>query len=307
MTVELRHFRYFTAVAEELHFGRAAKRLHISQPSLSQAIRSLEAELGCTLLRRTSRRVELTTAGEVLLERARATVAMADAAVEAAREAGRGVAGVLRVGVTPLTRHGVAPAVLEAFRRRYPQVEIVKREQLSGPLVADLAAGELDAALVFAAEHVEGVAYEPVSEQSLMVIVPEGHPLAERRSVALAELEGERFLMPRASQSPGLHGALERLCLAAGFSPRVADETIEFDEDLLLLKAGRGIVVTTRDHLGPRVPGVRALALDPPEWLPVELAVHAHDRSPNVVRFADCVRELRAQHGWLESPRRAVA
>src|SRR3954468_10542980 len=134
MPVELRHLRYFVAVAEELHFGRAAERLHISQPPLSQAIRSLEDDLGCELFRRTSRQVELTTAGDALLEPARATLSMAHAAVAAAQEAANDLRGRLRIGVTPVARHGVAPAILSAFRARHPNVEVQKREELSGPL-----------------------------------------------------------------------------------------------------------------------------------------------------------------------------
>jgi DNA-binding transcriptional LysR family regulator len=306
MPVELRHLRYFVAVAEELHFGRAAERLHISQPPLSQAIRSLEDDLGCELFRRTSRQVELTTAGEALLEPARATLSMADAAVAVAQEAANDLRGRLRIGVTPVARYSVAPAILSAFRARHPNVEMQKREELSGPLIAAVQAGELDAALVYCAERLDGVDYQPVKHQELVAIVPEPHPLAARGSAALADLANECFLMPRETLAPGFRAAIERLCLEAGFSPQFAAETIEFDEDLLAVRGGRGITLTTRDFAGERTPGVCVLRLDPPPALPIELATPTSERSRLVGHFADVVRELRSDKGWLE-PRPAVA
>ena len=299
--------RYFVAVAEELHFGHAAERLHISQPSLSAAIRSLEGELGCALFNRTSRQVELTTAGEVLLERARATLRMADEAVAAARDAGRGISGQLRVGVTPMARHGLAPAVLAEFRSRFPHVEVIKREEMSGPMIAEVASGELDVALCYCAERVEGISYELVKDQSLVMVVADDHPLARRESIALAELAESRFLMPSSSLAPGFRGAFERLCRTDGFSPQRADGTVEFDEDLLLVRSGAGVVVIPGDYLGGRPPGVRIVPIEPRRTLPIELAVRDEDRPPHAVRFAEVVREVGLASGWLDVPPRAAA
>ena len=299
--------RYFVAVAEELHFGRAAERLHISQPSLSAAVRALEDELGCALFTRTSRQVELTTAGEVMLERARATLRMADDAVAAARDAGRGISGQLRVGVTPMARHRLAPAVFAEFRSRFALVEVIKREELSGPLIAEVASGELDVALVYCAERAAGIAYEAVKNQELVVVVAEDHPLAGRESIALADLSGERFLMPSSSLAPGHRGAFERLCLKAGFSPRRADGTVEFDEDMVMVRDGTGVAVLPMDYIGGHPPGVRVLAIEPRETLPVELALRDDDRPAHAARFAEVVREVSSANGWVDAPPRTAA
>ena len=195
--MELRHLRYFVAVAEELNFRRAAERLHIGQPPLSIQIRALEEEVGARLLERSKRRVSLTEAGSRFLRRAREILAAAGEAVDEARQAARGELGSLRVGFTSsLPYTSILPDLLVAYRRRYPAVELQLKEMFTTDQLVAIAAGRLDVGLVryVGGALPSGVSVRELGADPLCLVVNAAHPLANRESVRFAELADEGFI-----------------------------------------------------------------------------------------------------------------
>src|SRR5918999_1671690 len=194
MTLDPRLLRPFVVLAEELHFGRAAQRLHVTQPALSQQVRRLEGQLGVELFARTRARVALTQAGEAILDPARGAVDAAAEAEMVAAELGGAERGLLRIGISP-GAHELVQRVLAELRARRPRLTLEAKQDNSGVLCADLAAGRLDVAIAFEPEHVPGTICEEISREPAVVAVAAGHPLAARERVALAKLAGERFAL----------------------------------------------------------------------------------------------------------------
>lgn len=193
--MELRHLRYFRAVAEELHFGRAAQRLHIAQPPLSQQIRALEAELGVALLARTTRTVELTPAGEAYLQRVVRILAAVDDAGEQARRIAAGTEGLLAVGCVGSATYSLLPSLVRALGEALPGVEVsVRGEMLAPAQLAALATGEIDLALLRPPVQHTGVRTEVIRRDRLLVALPEGHRLAARAELRMADLRDEDFV-----------------------------------------------------------------------------------------------------------------
>ena len=221
---ELRHLRYFVAVAEELNFSRAAERLHMAQPPLSVAIRQLEQELGTDLFVRTSREVRLTEGGVALLDGARRTLAEADAAVTAARRAAAGEVGSLRIGYNWSARFDTLPALGQALKRRYPDVELLAEEMRPNRMPAALRAGAIDIGLALYPEVVAGLAYHTVRREPIVALLSEAHPLAHEETVGLDALANEFLLFPR-ELAPRLHDFYVGLCRRAGFEPKVGRES----------------------------------------------------------------------------------
>ena len=210
--MELRHLRYFVAVAEERHFGRAAERLHIAQPPLSQQIRRFEAELGEPLFYRTTRSVELAPAGEALLERAPAILAAFDAAVEDARRAARGEYGRLAIGFTGSSTYAMLPSLAAAMRDELPGVVLdLQGEMLTPAQVARLLDGTLDLGLLRPPVHERELATEVLHSEPLLAVLPETHPLADAEAVPLERLEGEPFVTYPSHFRSVVHDAVEEL------------------------------------------------------------------------------------------------
>jgi len=271
--VELRHLRYFVAVAEERHFGRAAERLHIAQPPLSQQIRRLEAELGVTLLHRTTRSVEVAPAGEVLLVRAREILAAVDGATEDTRRAARGEFGRLAVGFTGSATYELLPKLADALRRALPGVVLDLRGELLTPAqVASLLDGTLDLGLLRPPVRERALAVEVVRREPLVAVLPQAHPLAAADSVPLEELEGEPFVVYPSHFRSVVHDAVEETCEAHGFLPRVALEVSETSTLVSFVAAGLGVSLVPESvrHMTVRGAVYRPLAGDAAT---VELAV----------------------------------
>jgi DNA-binding transcriptional LysR family regulator len=221
---ELRHLRYFVAVAEELNFSRAAERLHMAQPPLSVAIRQLEQELGTNLFVRTSREVRLTDAGVALLDGARRTLAEAEAAVTAARRAAAGEVGSLRIGYNWSARFDTLPALGQALRRTYPDVELLAEEMRPNRMPGSLRAGAIDVALALYPEVVDGLAYRSVRREPIVALLSATHPLAHEDAVGLEALAEEFLMFPR-DVAPRLHDFYVGLCRRAGFEPKLSSES----------------------------------------------------------------------------------
>jgi DNA-binding transcriptional LysR family regulator len=221
---ELRHLRYFVAVAEELNFSRAAERLHMAQPPLSVAIRQLEQELGTNLFVRTSHEVTLTEAGAALLEGARRTLAEAEAAVTAARRVAAGEVGGLRIGYNWSARFDTLPTLGQALKRTYPDVELMAEEMRPNRLPAALRAGTIDVALALYPEVVDGLAHKTVRREPIVALLSTTHPLAREDAVGLEALANDFLMFPR-ELAPRLHDFYVRLCRSAGFEPKLSSES----------------------------------------------------------------------------------
>jgi DNA-binding transcriptional LysR family regulator len=293
--LEARELRYFLAVAEELHFGHAARRLAIATSALSRAVRRMETDLGVALFVRDTHGVRLTTAGRALLGRARDAVVSFDEALAAAREAGRlELVGVVRVGVTPLMRHRLGPAIFERFAATCRAVRVAHREELSGPLVEELCARRIDVALAFCPPREEGLAYEPIRDAELAILIASSHRLAGRSSVNLLELRDEPFLLPSVASAPAVRERFAELFGAAGFQPRYSAREIDHDEEMAAVRDGHGVAFISRFFLEAVPPGAVLLALEPSVRLDFELVLRAERPTPALARFAEVVREVGA-------------
>jgi DNA-binding transcriptional LysR family regulator len=245
--MELRHLRYFVAVAEERHVTRAAERLGMQQPPLSQQIRALEAELGVQLLRRRPRGVEPTEAGLAFLGEAQAILARLAAATAAARRIAAGEQGRLSIGVPPTAPfHPFVPGVIRTFREAWPLVTLTLEECLRAELVERLQDGRLDIAFFRADVALpDGLVLHRLLEEPMVAALPADHPLAAEAGPALtlAALSGETFIAYARQQGPALFEAMLAACLAAGFSPRLGQEAPRVTSALSLVAAGLGVTL----------------------------------------------------------------
>ncbi len=258
---ELRHLRSFIAVAEELHFGRAALRLGIAQPPLSQQIFQLEERIGARLFERTQRRVALTDAGRVLLDEARRILAAVENAASAARRAARGETGQLRIAFAATVMFHALPRIVRSFRERFPGVYLDLREMASGTQLAALRAGDLDIGFVREPLPDPDLEIEVVLREPLMITVEDGHRLAKKKRAAVADLAGEPFVLFPSEIAPGLYLQVMRLCADAGFSPRVVETSRELYTTVSLVAAGVGVSIlpASVERLG--WPNVRYLSI----------------------------------------------
>lgn len=262
---DLWQLRYFKAVAEQLHFGRAAASLHISQPPLSRAIRALEEQLGVTLFVRTRRRVELTPAGERLLEEVRRTLAQLERVTAELRGMASGERGRLRIGFVSLADYsGVLPGLLKAYKATRPAVRLSLREMLSPEQSAALAAGELDFGLLLPpVAEAEALEHLVVQRERFVAALPARHRLAAARGpLAMSELAGESFVMVPREIAPGLYDIVTGLAARAGFSLNVAQEAIQMQTVVSLVSSGLGAAVVPGSvaNLGRRGVVYRKLA-----------------------------------------------
>ena len=285
--MELRHLRYFRAVAEELHFGRAAERLHIAQPPLSQQIRQLERELGVSLLTRSTRRVELTRAGEAYLRRTIAVLDAVDDAGRQARRVARGVEGHLSIGCVGSATYSVLPRLVRALREQLPQVEISIRGEMLAPAQLDaLRNRDVDIALLRPPDDDPDVQTEHVRRDRLMVAVPSAHRLAERDTVGVDDLRAEDLVAHPGQDRSVMGRLLTAMCADAGFVPRIRQEVSETSTLVTLVAAGLGIAVVPAPTADLDVAGVTYRPLEP-ATLGVDLvAAHLGDAAPPAVERA---------------------
>ncbi|MEV0744335.1 LysR family transcriptional regulator [Streptomyces sp. NBC_01220] len=250
--MELRHLFAFVAVAEELHFGRAAKRLQMAQPPLSQQIRRLEKELGVQLFERNTRSVRLTSAGESFLQPVRTVIEDLDTAVQAAKAAGRGEYGRVSIGFAGASSHETLPRLTRAVRAAHPAIELVMTGQTyANVALARVADGSLDLGFVRLPVTQPGVTFRVIDEEELVCALPSDHPLAARESVPLEVLADEPFVSFPANTGSTVRDAMVGACEAAGFNPRVVQEAPDSYTILALVAAGVGatLTVTSVQHI----------------------------------------------------------
>lgn len=241
--MEIRHLRYFAAVAEQLHFGRAAQQLHISQPPLSQQIRSLEEEIGVQLLFRTKRRVELTEAGKVFLKEAQFILEHVNHAVQTAQRSSRGETGRLVVGFVMSASCSVLPEILRLFRERHPGVTLVLEEATTGGGIAAIKEKKLHLCFVRVPIRDAALSMEIILKESLTLALPEGHRLSRNGKVPLSKLADEPFVIFPRSHGPGFYDQIVACCHQAGFSPKVVQEASQMQTILSLVAAGIGVAL----------------------------------------------------------------
>lgn len=290
--IELRHLRYFAAVAEELHFGRAAQKLHIAQPALSRQIQRLEEEIGTRLLERTQRSVALTAAGKAYLARAnRILDEVAQAGGEALRVA-NGEAGALKVSFIHSSTYNLTPAALDLFTTRHPRIHLELQESTVFQQVEALDRGEVDIGLLRPPLESKELEWETILTEDFVLAVPQTHRLAKRRSVPAAALHDEPFILFNRQQSPLFYERITGFCEKAGFSPRIAQRAIQIHTVLGLVGAGLGIAIVPNAALKLFMPRVRFVALEEPiEPVEVALAWRRDNLNPAVRLFRAAVRD----------------
>jgi DNA-binding transcriptional LysR family regulator len=292
--MELRHLRYFIAVAEELHFSRAAERLQIAQPPLSQQIRSLEKELGVQLFERTKRRVQLTEAGQVFLEEARLVLIQVEQAVRAVQRASRGEIGRLGVGVNSSATQSYVPEILRVFRERFPCVELVLHELTSHKQVQRIRDNRIDVGFLWL-QNVEdsALSFMSIWQEPLIVALPETHPLASLPQIPLEALAREPFVVPPRSLGAGFYSQIISLCQQAGFSPKVAQEAMLMQTIVSLVAGGVGVALVPASLQNLQRVGVvyKALQGQTPE-LEMAIVWRRDNSSPILREFLKVVAEM---------------
>ncbi|MCA8336170.1 LysR substrate-binding domain-containing protein [Burkholderia multivorans] len=294
-TPDLRQWRYFVTVADERHFGRAAERLSITQPPLSQAIRALEDALGVALFARTKRSVALTAVGAALLADVRRLLAAADALPPLARRLARGEAGSLALAFVSTADYGLLPSLLRAFGARYPQVRLQLAEATSDVQIDELVAGRIDAGLVIPPvppRHAAGLSYLPVVREPLVVAMPAGASDApEDAPVHLAEIAALPLVIFPRRLAPGFYDIITGCYGAAGAIPRIGQEAIQMQTIVSLVSAGMGVALVPQSLRNLRRTGVvyRPLAGDAPV-VETGLVWRTGDVSPVLAAFIEVVR-----------------
>jgi len=298
--MELRHLRYFIATAEEGHITRAAERLGMQQPPLSQQIRLLERELDVQLFRRKPRGVELTDAGRALLTDARAILAHIDHAFASTRRTARGEQGRIAIGFTSSAPfHPFVPRVIRAFRDAFPLVSLTLEESGTTELIGDLREERVDAAFIRTpVADPAGLIVDRLLEETMLVALPGDHPLArtgrgDSAGVNLKRLAGETFIVYRRHTGPGLYDAIIAACHAAGFSPVVGQEAPRIVATLNLVAAGLGLSIVPASLQRMQMDGVayRRLSGAVQPKAPMLLASRRGDTSAVVRQFLALVRQ----------------
>jgi DNA-binding transcriptional LysR family regulator len=294
--MELRHLRYFSAIAEERHFGRAAERLGIAQPPLSKQLQDLERELGYPLFDRSRRPIELTAAGQALFEHSRSVFAAVDAALRDARRAGAGHSGRLSIGYPQSLAYSGLSGLLRAFRERSPEVAIEVREMPPGEQIEALKRGDLDVGFVRTPLHEPELASENIRNEKLVLALPVDHRLAIRERVALSAVAGEPFVFFPRARGPGFFDFLMGFCRDSGFSPHIVQEAPQIDV-LALVAAGFGLSILPDSVREFRRADIVLRPIIGSPTTELRLAWRSGDTSPAVARFIDTVRRVGVKRG----------
>jgi DNA-binding transcriptional LysR family regulator len=290
--MELRHLRYFVAVADELHFGRAAEKLHISQPPLSHQIQDLERELGVALFHRTRHFVALTEAGRAFLEEVRRILQDTDHATETARKVGHGEVGRLSVGFGLASASGVMGKILNVFFSRHANVALDLQTLHSRAQIEALANRRIDVAFPILPVSHRDITAEAVAAEPLVAALPDAHPLARASRVRLADLRSHPFVRVSPEAAPTFHDLVLAACAEAGFTPSVAHEAGHILTILGLVGAGLGVAILPGSLGGKSAEGVvfRPIVDAPP--VQIGVAYRRHETSTLLLAFLHVVREV---------------
>jgi DNA-binding transcriptional LysR family regulator len=289
--IELRQLRSFIVLSSELHFGRAAAKLRVAQPALSQAIRRLEGRLGFALFNRTSRRVELTRQGASFLSSTHRALGELGRGVEAGREIAAGRIGSVMVGHTALAMVTVLPAVLRRFCKRHPLVRLTLRELPSAVQIENLSAGFVDVALVSGTVEEDGVLSTELRRDPLVAILPASHPLAGRRRVRVASLAHESFVLFPREQIPPLHDQILGLCRSSGFEPVIGQVAQSWQMIAALVGIGLGVSLVPASVKAYGVAGVRYVSVGSAGVVPTTLCWRSDENNAAAHDFVSATKE----------------
>jgi len=253
--IEVRHLRYFLAVAETLHFSKAAERLGIAQPPLSQQIRRLEQLIGHRLFDRTTRGVKLTLAGQLLADRARSTIEKVHDDLEQVRRLGRGEEGTLTVGFSGSVMFTRLPAAIETYRRRYPKVELRLQELVTQAQILALLDGTLDMAFMRDGDPTDGIQIETVLREPYVAVLPGRHALARKRALHVADLRHEPFILFARRLGPLAFDRTMACCERSGFRPNIVQEAPQWPTLVSLVAAGLGVTLAPGCVANVKIPG----------------------------------------------------
>src|SRR6185295_7686684 len=290
--MELRHLRYFQAVAEDLSFSRAAERLHVAQPALSRAIKQLEHSLGAEVLERTRHHVRVTPAGAVLLRESAALLQQVEELSRRVSRTAAGEEGELRLGYIGPPTQPFLGRLLRDYRKRYPLVSIHLEERTPERVWEMVARGRLSAALTrpVVAHEALGLRTVLLCEERLGIVVPSGHPLARRRTVPWTLLAREPLIVLSRREGMGLHDAVIAGCRHAGVTPRLAHTPSLIGTVMSYVEAGAGIGVVTETVVAP-APALRFVLLKPVQRVPLVFVWQEDDDAPPVQRFRELLLE----------------
>jgi len=288
--LDIKPLRYFVALAQARHFGRAAASLQLSQPPLSRQIAALEASVGVRLVERGPRRVTLTAAGERFLADAQAILAALDQAGKNARAAARGEAGALTIGFTMCAAYSVLPGYARAYAAAFPEVDLTLKEIVSNDLADKVLNGQVDAAIMFPGPPRPGLHVRTLFTEPLCVAMSRTHPRARARRLKIAQLRGESFVMAAAEVSPSLHAAIIEHCRAGGFAPDVRFEVQLQQTVLSLVEDGGSIALVPQSMRRAQLPGLVFRSLENAPQISQELAWSAGNANPCLQRFLEIAR-----------------
>jgi DNA-binding transcriptional LysR family regulator len=285
--LDIKPLRYFVTLAETLHFGRAAARLHLSQPPLSRQLAALEASLGVTLLERSPRSVTLTAAGQRFYADAKAILAALEQAAKNAQATQRGDAGTLTIGFTMCAAYSVVPGYARSFGAAYPEVALQLREVVSNDLAAQVLAGRIDAAIMFPVAAHKDLAVRTVVSEPLCVALPRAHPRARARVLKIAQLAGEAFVMAVGEVAPTLRKVIVGHCRDGGFEPDVRIEVQLQQTVLSLVNEGVGIALVPESMRKAQLADVVFRRLADAPLIEQVLAWSPASRNPCLARFLE--------------------
>lgn len=289
--IELRHLRYFLAVAEELHFGKAARRVHISQPPLSQQIRQLEIDLGVQLFYRTRRKVELTEAGRMFAAEARLILEQVEHAAGLVGEANRGKHNCLVVGCSPVNSH-FAVGIIKTFAQRYPEIRVVVKSLVTPQQLEAVRNNRIDIGFATLPVDGEGLAAEPIFRERLVVALSKNHPLAKRKRLTLRVLGSETLIIFPSYMSPRRYQFITALCRRAGISLHVIHEVDNIHTMLDLVSGGFGVSLMRASVQAMRCSGVVFRELLHSPWVETAVVYRRENASSVVKYFVETARDM---------------
>jgi DNA-binding transcriptional LysR family regulator len=304
--MELRHLRYFVILAEELHFGHAAERLHIAQPPLSQQIRQLEIELGFQLFHRTKRTVKLTEAGQVFLVEVKKIFKQLEQAIQTGRQTSRGEVGQLVLGFVSSAAYNILPEVLRRFRVEVPGVKLELHELTTDEQWQFLREGKIDVGFLrpgFFHNLVEEAIFETetIFREALVIALPQEHRLTSKAQIPVKSLINEQFILFPRSFSPGHYDTIISLCQQADFSPKVIQEAIQMQTIVSLVAAGMGVAIVPSSLQNLQRTGVIYKPIKPVKEPAAEVKMNViwrrNDASPTVENFLNVVRGV--GNNWI--------
>jgi DNA-binding transcriptional LysR family regulator len=289
--IELRHLRYFVAVSETLHFGKAAQNLGMAQPPLSQQIRDLERNLGHALFDRTTRGVQLTRVGRFFLERARDTLAKMGQDVEMARRLGSGQEGVLTIGFSGSTMFTALPKVIRLYRSMHPNVELRLRELVTAEQLRSLLEGALDLGFLRDGDAQEGLTMETMLREPFVAVLPARHRLRAKAAISLRELKDEAFVLFARKMGNLAYDRTVACCEAEGFRPNFVQDAPQWPTVLQLVAAGLGVSLAPACVARLTTPGVIFKRVRSAHWTAVDIGMKAKPANPAAEAFLAIARK----------------